>query len=342
MFDKLLQQLKQLEKGVKVPVNLPLDEEGYLDRQCPAKFCHAEFKVLWQDWKGKVKDEKVFCPICGVSACATEWNSEEQEAHLKQVALAYVQKTVRLGLSEDAQRFNRSQRPGFIQMRLSIRPAPPLVIIPIDAAKAMRQNFTCEVCGCRYASIGAAFFCPACGHNSAIVMFDQTIGTVRQIMSTVDVTRNSLSKEYDEDIAENSIRHMVENNLGRLVGAFQQFTEALFNKLPSAVSLKYRKNAFQNLLESSDLWRRSTGKDYENFLSPDELQELEILFQKRHLLVHRNGIVDQEYIDKSGDKSYEIGQRIVIRKSEVLRLAELLSELASELRKDIIVPATFF
>ena len=57
MFDKLINELKMLERGVKIPVNLPVDDDGYFDRECHAETCHAEFKVLFQDWQEKVSDE---------------------------------------------------------------------------------------------------------------------------------------------------------------------------------------------------------------------------------------------------------------------------------------------
>ena len=55
MFDKLLRELKKLETGVRVPLQLALDEEGYMDRRCPADVCQAGFKVLYEDWRDKVR-----------------------------------------------------------------------------------------------------------------------------------------------------------------------------------------------------------------------------------------------------------------------------------------------
>jgi hypothetical protein len=205
-------------------------------------------------------------------------------------------------------------------------------ILPVEVANIMQQKLECEVCGCRYAVIGAAFFCPSCGHNSVITTFDQTVETVRQIVSQVPMIRSTLVMAFTEDVAQNAIRNTLEDSLMRLVGAFQQFSESLFDELPNAANFKRRKNAFQNISESSTLWRNATGKGYNDFLSPTEMHDLEELFHKRHLIAHRNGIVDQEYIDKSGDRAYTVGQRLVIKEGSVLRLAELLSTLRSELR----------
>lgn len=333
MFNKVQRELKTLERGVRIPITLPLDDEGYLDRICPAVSCQAEFKVLFQDWREKVRDEQVYCPTCRYEASASEWNTAEQREHIKSRAIAHVQNIIHRALSDDARAFNRRQQPGFIQLSMSAKRGSPPIIMPIDAAKAMRQRFICEVCSCHYASIGAAFFCPACGYNSVIATFNQTIETVRNIVSMTASVRTVLATTFDEDIARDSMRYMIEDNLGRLVGAFQIYAETLFERLPKAAPIKRRKNVFQNLIESSSLWRTAVGKGYEDMLSAGELSELAMLFQKRHLIAHRNGVVDQDYIDKSGDKTYAVGQRMVIHETTVLRLAELLSQLAEELKK---------
>jgi hypothetical protein len=333
MFDKLQMELKKLEHGINIPIKLPLDDDGYLDRECHSETCRAEFKVLFQDWQEKVSEEKVYCPICRSEAPSGEWNTDEQQKYMEAVAIAHVQDIVHSALTEDAHRFNRTQRPGFIRLSMSAKSGTRTIIVPIDAAKAMRQQFSCEACGCRYASIGTAFFCPACGHNSAMATFNKTIETVQHIVALMPVIRSTLAKEYDDDLAKDSIRIMLEDSIMRLVGAYQQYADALFEQLLNSSSFKKRKNVFQNIAESSALWRSAVGKGYEDMLSEAELKDLESLFQKRHLIAHRNGIVDLDYIDKSGDKSYSTGQRLVIQEATVICLADLLSKLSGELRK---------
>lgn len=333
MFDHLIRELKKLDQGTQLPINFPLDEAGYFDRRCPSSECLFGFKVLFNDWKEKVSDDHVYCPLCRADQPATEWNTDEQAEYIKATALAYVQGVINDALEENARQFNRQQKPGFIQLSLSVKPGDPPIIYPIDAAGVMQQQLACEVCDCHYSVIGAAFFCPACGHNSVVATFNQTIETVRQVVSQLSSVRSLLTANFSEDVAYNSARTMLEDSMTRLVGAFQQFSEALFDTLPNASTIRRRKNVFQNLTESSVLWRSATGKGYDDLLTPAELRELGALFQKRHLIAHRNGIVDQEYIDKSGDMTYAIGQRLVIKEATVLQLAELLTKLSNELRK---------
>lgn len=315
MFDDLLRELRYLEDGVRVPIDIPLDDDGYMDRRCPSEACEADFKVPFDDWGDHVADERVYCPICRHEAEATEWNTPEQEEHIAQVGLQYVQGVVDRGLCAYARNFNRqfSAGRGFLKMSMSVRPSSTVIIIPSEAAGVMRQQFTCEACQCRYASVGAAFFCPACGHNSARSTFDQT-------MTTVEKTLDSLK------------RQILENTLGRLVGAFQRLSEALFDTLPNRSRFSPRRNVFQNLTQSSDLWEQAGKPRYEQLLQPREYDDLRRLFQQRHLIAHRDGIVDQDYVERSGDQTYQPGQRLVVREFAVRRLLELVSKLGTALR----------
>jgi len=332
MFDDLSKELRKLERGIQIPIEVPLDEDRYFDRKCPASSCQAEFKVLFDHWEEKVSDERAFCPICRHQAPATEWNTEEQLEYIKSVVLAEAHKTINRALKRDARRFNRKQKSGFIQLSLSVKPSSPPVILPIEAAEIMRQQFVCPLCGCHYACIGAAFFCPACGHNLVVVAFEQTVETVQRMVSIIPSIQSTVADAYSADVARNSVRLTLEDSLARLVGVFQRIAEALFEQLPNSADLKRRRNVFQNLSESSTLWKSATGKGYDDILTPDELNELECLFQKRHLIAHCDGIVDQAYIDKSGNTTYAVGQRIVIQESDVLRLGALIEKLAGTLQ----------
>ena len=286
-----------------------------------------------EDWDHKVSAAQVFCPICREKAKSTEWNTPEQQEYIGQVGGSHIEGIISQALSQDADDFNRRQRPGFINMSMSYKPGTPTLIVPISAAEELRQKFTCEQCGCRYSSLGAAFFCPACGHNSAESTFSQTIETVQKSLAALPAIRQAVQAAADADAARNTAREILENSMGRMVGAFQRIAEALFDRTPAATTTRRRKNVFQSLPEGSALWRVATGKGYEDLLTSDEMADLVRLFQQRHKLAHCEGIVDQDYIIKSGDTTYAVGQRLVIRDGAVSRLAELVTKLTEEMRK---------
>jgi hypothetical protein len=83
--------MDQSRGGLSIPIQIPLDDEHYLDRQCPSVNCQSSFRVLFEDWKEKVSDVRVFCPICREEAKATEWNTPDQAEYIKQVGLRHIQ-----------------------------------------------------------------------------------------------------------------------------------------------------------------------------------------------------------------------------------------------------------
>jgi hypothetical protein len=48
-------------------------------------------------------------------------------------------------------------------------------------------------------------------------------------------------------------------------------------------------------------------------------------------LAHQQGIVDADYISKSGDTAYRPGQRLIIKPAAVLEFVDLVDRLGKEL-----------
>jgi DegV family protein with EDD domain len=66
-------------------------------------------------------------------------------------------------------------------------------------------------------------------------------------------------------------------------------------------------------------------------LSAEELAFMKLMFQRRHLLEHNNGMVDQRYLDKSGDTSYSLGQRIIVKEADAHSLLAILRKLGNSI-----------
>jgi len=328
------QHFRRLQEGVQIPI--PLDDDGYLDRECPHEECESEFKILAGDWTDKVRDEEVFCPICGHTAESDQWLTQEQDEHVRQVAMREVQKAMGGVMRDWSRDFNRQlPQGGFISMSMKYKPSALPMVIPLDAAELMLQRYTCEECGCRYAAIGAAFFCPACGHNSARSAFETSIQTIQQTVQGLDGVQATLEENIDRDTAANTVRHILEGSLVKIVASFQRFAEASFQTLPAAATTQLPRNVFQRLDDSSQLWYDATGKRYEDMITATEWAQLQRLFQQRHILEHRDGVVDERYIAKSGDTAYREGQRLVVKPEFVLSCCKLASKIAAEINKAI-------
>jgi hypothetical protein len=329
MFDETLRELKRL-KVQRVAVPDPVDAEGYVDRECPAEKCLFGFKVQADDWRDKVRDEEVFCPFCGYTAAAENWMTREQLEGVKSAALAHIQQRLGAAMKRDATRWNQRQpRNAFIRMTMHFKEGPRTVILPAAAVEPMRLKISCPACACRYAVVGAAFFCPACGHNAADQVFNQSLAGIRRAMDALEAVRAAIE---DRDAAATTVRLLTENGLQNAVAAFQRFAEALYMRFPAAP--RPRRNAFQNLTEGSSLWQNACGKGYECYLGSTDLRALTRYFQQRHLLAHTEGIVDSDYIARTSDAEYRVGQRVVIKASAVRECVALVEKLAAAMERD--------
>jgi hypothetical protein len=62
-----------------------------------------------------------------------------------------------------------------------------------------------------------------------------------------------------------------------------------------------------------------------------EMAWVNMMFHRRHLFAHRGGIVDQKYIDETGDDAVQLGQLIRETQESVHRLMSALVKIARNL-----------
>ena len=331
VFEETICEIRRLGGRQQISVSIPYDAEGYFDRECPSGECSFQFKVHGEDWRNKVRDGKAFCPFCGHTAASDKWRTQEQLKHVKKAAMSHINQRLGRAIKRDADRWNRQQpRDSFLRITMKVDNRPRHVSLPPAAAEPMQLKIVCSECACRYAVIGAAFFCPACGSNVAELVFGLSLNGIRKALDGLAEVRAALA---DRDTAETTVRFIIENGLQNAVTAFQRYAEVLYVKLPDPPTA--HRNAFQSLTNGSDLWHAAIDKLYSDYLDPDDLTILTRAFQKRHLLAHTQGIVDQDYISRSGDSAYRPGQRVVIRISDVRKCVDLIEKLASGLARDI-------
>ena len=331
IFDEMIRKLKNLD-GQKLSFDVQPDKEGYFERECPSDKCRFQFKVHAEDWKDLFRDEAVYCPLCRHETTSDQWWTTEQIENAKWQALEFVEGEIGEAARKDARNFNAAQsRDGFITMSLEVKGIRGRrALVPIPSKEPMELCITCDRCQARFAVIGSAFFCPCCGHNSADRTFDDTL---RKTLLKIDVA-NQLADHLDglgKNEAEILKRSMIETALADCVVAIQRLAEQLYSALP--IAPEPGRNVFQRIDEASELWRAACAEGYEDWLDGPELSDLKLLFQRRHLLLHTDGIVDQAYLDRSGDTDYQLGQRIVVSPSDVRRLVHLVKKLADNMRR---------
>ena len=338
MFDEFIRELDSFPSTMELEISMPLDDKGYFDRRCPRQECQVLFKVMFDDWGALVSDDAEYCPKCGAKDDPDEFYTPEQREYIEQSATAHVADRLGQVFTRAAGR-TRPQRisSGFfdITMDVSYQSSPMVLSLPPDAHGVLRQDLRCKKCGCRWSVIGTGYFCPACKHNSVLYDFDSTVTTAIAVVDGLEAIKGAVAETSGDDAAADVARQLVEDQVENLFSAFQRLSEALFRELPNATSFRLDLNLFQRLDHASDLWHSAAGQRYSTYLSETELDEMKVMMQRRHKLTHTQGIVDQRYIDQSGDHSYAVGQRLVIRESQVRSLAAIVKKLAKGLREAV-------
>ncbi len=329
MLDNLRNALRELQGGGTVQIPIEADAQGYLDRECPSAKCLFFFKIREEHWTGLDEGAYVFCPFCRHTAPKKSWYSRAQAEAIQRSATAVLQGRLNDAARRDAKQLDRrSGAGGLMRLSMSVNGQETSVTVPVQTTGPLQLSTQCEGCGCDYAYIGAAYFCPRCGENSADHTFRQTLRSVRMSAALGETLRNSL----EPDAAEVANSFLLEKGILDTVTSFQRLNEQLYDRCCGKTA---RRNAFQNLQAGSRLWEEELGTGYADLVSDEAISRLGLFFQQRHLLAHQQGIVDSDYVDKSGDSEYAIGQRLVVRQTSVVEFVDLVENLIEALLERI-------
>lgn len=320
-----------MSENISIPIMINADEKGYFDRKCPNQNCTFNFKINVEDWKNKVSDKEVHCPMCGHIDTSDNWMSDKQREQAIEIAKSYAMSLVRNEINKTFKHLERSTRNNkYCKITYKSDRNTTFINNPIGASEEWELDITCDKCGTRYSVIGSAYFCPCCGYNAIEDVFDESMDTIKKMINSIPEMKEMLAKLYGRDKAETMCRSMIEGSLGDIVSVFQKFAELKYKTLSTK---KVKVNNFQIVDKGSELFREASSKGYDEWLSNKEIDRMNLLFQRRHLIEHNNGIVDQKYIDKSNDTSYTVDQRIVTKECDIFELLNIIKKLGKGLKE---------
>ena len=328
IFKETSRTLKRMEK-VQMNIPVPVDKDGFLDRQCPHDECSLRFKVNGECWSRRTTPN-AFCPLCGHEDKSGKWFTAEQAKYFKGVAFSSIRKPTIKALRHDVREFNRRHSSGgMVQMQMRVDSAPFRSPLPPEVDELIKRTIVCSACDSRYAVVGASFFCPCCGYRDDQQIFGDSMDRIRGTLDEIPRIRELLP---DRDTAESIARDLIHDALKKAVTCFQVHSESLYSRFPDAK--RPRPNAFQNINDGSELWETVTGREYRDHIGDGDLTVLARAFQQRHLLVHKNGFVDARYIEKCGDERWLPDQRLVLSEREVREYLRIIGNLADRMAAD--------
>lgn len=302
-----------LQPQPSVTACIQSDQHGLWGRNCP--HCEKYFRT------NHVVPDITHCPYCAAVAPSIAFVSKDQRTYLTACYDAFARahrekKTVSIG-EENVSDVNSAWHYSEVKQQF---------------------HFKCDSDKCRGETdiLGDYGFCPRCGRTNARNLFNEEIDRMlgRWQETNQNVADRNPRKEMWEDLTVKS------------VSAFEPFAKHIRLKLLLLPMTARRKKQledlnFQKPLAANDslmqwfdiglLEASGNAHALKRAIPPDEVAFIKKMIQRRHILIHNRGIVDQEYLDLSGDRAFTLGERIRIRSAEAKRFLERVHDMGLNL-----------
>jgi len=294
-----MRHLRQL--GNHFSISIPNDEKGYLGRECPE--CERYFKVT--PGTGLTGDDlSCHCPYCGHCSKPDQFFTKAQIEYAESVVMNQVMGAVIKDLR--SLEFNHRPTGAFglgISMKVKGTPEP----IRRYSEQELEEEVACEKCTLRYTVYGTFAYCPDCGQHNSLQILEKNLALARKLLDLATTVEGDLSFQLVADALENG------------VSTFDGFGREACRIYSSKSSdpMKATGISFQNLAGAQKNVLALFGVDLMAALNAADWTFACRCFQKRHLLSHKMGIVDDAYINATGDSTTAVGRKVPVSSQEV-------------------------
>jgi hypothetical protein len=308
-----MNHLRNLGNQITVPIRP--DDDGYLGRECPIKECLGYFKIT--PGTGVKGPAPCICPYCGHSGKNNTFWTQEQIEYARSVVLRKITDAVHADLK--SMEFEHKPRGAFgIGISLKVQHSSPRPI-RYYREKELETEVACDNCTLRYAIYGVFGWCPDCGvHNSLQILGKNIELAAKELV---------LAESADKELAD----YLVSDALENLVSAFDAFGREVC--LQKAQDIH-----FQNLSGARRRVQEAFGFDFGDILTAEDWERACRMFQKRHLLSHKMGVIDADYIQKANDPGAVAGRKINVNRDEVTWTTGILEAMGRRLFEGVLHP----
>jgi hypothetical protein len=300
--------------GNQISVPITADEEGYIGRECPVESCRGYFKIT--PGTGIKEPAPCNCPYCGHTGEHNTFFTPEQIEYAKSVAIRRITDAVHQDLK--ALEFDHKPHGAFgigFSMKVTRSGQQP---IHYYREKQLETKVTCDKCTLRFAIYGVFGWCPDCGTHNSLQILSKNLELAKKELA--------LAGTVDADLAE----HLIGDALENAVSAFDGFGREICSQKATDIR-------FQNLVVARRRVQEVFGFDFADELSPDSWMTTCRVFQKRHLLARKMGVIDAEYVQKANDPGAVVGRRIRVVPDEVSQAINLVETLGQRLFKGLLL-----
>lgn len=342
----------ETSNGMQLNMPLPKTPSGLTYRWCPNAECSPR-RFLFGDVREPAiakngaatrrdpHSNGTTCPYCGTDGDDQDFiDPVDIEAAKDQVAWA-MQEDVKDYLHGLLKSFNtRVGRggAGFLDVKMSVKASsnPP----PRPFRQDLLRDLTCARCDRRYGVYAIGLFCPDCGARNVSVHFKREMELVARQVELAE----RHSGEHGEELAYRLLGNAHED----VPTALETYLKTLFRfaiqkrypeRRDELSSKKGLGNAFQNVERARKRFEMLALDPFEGF-SETEIDVLRLHIEKRHVVGHNLGLVDEHYAEYAQEEGP--GQTVRILASEVSAFAELSRRVVAHVEEQLpeLQPAT--
>lgn len=288
-------------------VSIEPDQDGYTGRECPE--CEKYFKIKFGT--GLPGEVDCHCPYCNNIGPHDHYWTQNQIEYAKSVALNKVTNDLLRSLKKLEIKPKRNQ---LISIGITVKGRPTPIIWYCE--DKLEENVCCDNCTLEYSIYGTFGHCPDCGEHNSKQIVNKNFNIALKIIE--------LASEEEAEIVEK----LIENSLEDAISAFDGFGREHCSGI-------YEKISFQNIGRAKTKLLEDHSIDISENLSPEDWSFVIEQFQKRHLLAHRMGIIDEEFVEKTGWSSEMIGRKIPISAEEVRNLIDHLRKIVENIYNSV-------
>jgi hypothetical protein len=288
------------------------DEQGMWGRNCPA--CERYFRTT------HISHDSV-CPYCAKSAPSLTFISKAQRLYIAAsydawARAMYTHKNTSLSLDDVT-----DKTPAWHY-----------------SEEKQQMHFKCKTdrCGVETDILGIYGFCPRCGQTNARAAFSDVMN---RMLTRWDETKKTVTdRERRAEVwADLTVKSVTE---------FETLAKHLRRRLLIFPMTRKRREElealnFQSPLEAGVFLRQwfdigivewgGNATAPPRALKDTEFPFIKKMLQRRHILIHNSGVVDEDYLKLSGDTQARLHEQIRIPSNEARHFVELVTEMGINL-----------
>ncbi|SIT30725.1 hypothetical protein SAMN02744133_11816 [Thalassospira xiamenensis M-5 = DSM 17429] len=280
---------------------LASDRTGMFGHECPncEKYWRTNsFSAIWH----------TVCPYCGVRAAPHYFLTQGHRAFLKNLTQRFHEA---LGYPDDGEHIIDMDE---VVSAVQDGKEPPAFY---KADESQQTNFKCKKCGTRNDVLGRYGFCSSCGYRNNLDQIEIQLDDLKKRIGTGNINPTEAIKLIVSVLDSGGADYV------KLLVRLVPMTES---RRKTAERIKFHNlDYFDSELQSCfDIQVKKN-------ISDDDQTLLKRMFLRRHVYEHCGGVVDDEYIKRSGDVDVRNGQEIRENMDTALKFSSLVTKLARNL-----------